>query len=92
MADPLVFTLHCQVEVWVADPDGLGELAVRDLRSSDIDWSREADDVETASAELRADPAMALAAMVDPERLIESLPGVTMRGGRVWAEANQRQG
>jgi len=86
MVEPVVMQMYCRVEVEVGDPAAVAELAVQRLRDADIDWSRERDTVDDAAAELRADLAQALASVVDPDRMLDGVPGVQARRGRWWAE------
>ncbi|MET8250410.1 hypothetical protein [Micromonospora sp. NPDC005197] len=85
---PTSVTVHiyCRVEVVVTDPAAVTGHAIADLRAADIDWSEEADDLETAVEELRSDLATSLAAVVDISQLGDGIPGVEFRGGLCWAE------
>ncbi|MER7009678.1 hypothetical protein ABT297_42470 [Dactylosporangium sp. NPDC000555] len=83
---PVVLQVYCRVEVVIDDPAAVTELAVRRLRDANIDWSREQDTVEDAAAELRADLVQALASVVDPDRMLDGVPGAEIRRGRWWAE------
>lgn len=82
----VVLQVYCRVEVIVEDAEAVTELAVEQLRAADIDWAEEPDTFEEAAGELRGDLARALAAVVDPERMLEGVPGVEVRRGRWWAE------
>ncbi|MFG2107370.1 hypothetical protein [Micromonospora chersina] len=84
--EPVVMQVYCRVEVVVDDPDAVAALAVRRLRDADIDWSSEPDTIEEAAAELRAGLPQALASLVDPDRLLDGVPGARVRRGRWWAE------
>ncbi|WP_405089607.1 hypothetical protein OG767_17925 [Micromonospora sp. NBC_01392] len=77
--------VHCRVEVVVDDPRAVTALAQRRLREADIDWAHEPDTVEEAVAELGANLPLALAGLVDPERLLTDVPGVRFRGAHCWA-------
>ena len=78
--------IHCRLTVTMDDPEAVAELAVQELRAADIDWAEEEDDLETATAELRADLVRSVAAVADPERMLAGTPGLTIDGGHVWAE------
>ncbi len=78
--------VYCRVGVVVDDPAAVAELAVQRLREADIDWPSEQDTVENAVAELRTDLVQALASVVDPDRMLDGVPGVEVRRGRWWAE------
>lgn len=84
---PLTLHVYCRIDVVVTDPQALIERAVAELRAADIDWSTEEDDLESASAELRADLPLSLAAVADISRVVDGVPGMAFRGGRCWAEA-----
>ncbi|MBM0257068.1 hypothetical protein [Micromonospora sp. 4G55] len=88
MSDPTpqVLQLYCRVEVSVTDPAALTAHAVAQLRAADIDWSREEDDLASAVAELRGDPARALGSVADISRILDDVPGVEFRGGACRAE------
>ena len=83
---PITVQLHCRLTVTVHDPGAVTDLAVRQLRDADIDWSAEEDDLETAAAELKADLLNSVAGLAEPDQLFAGIPGVTVDGGRVWAE------
>lgn len=78
--------VHLRVEVEITDPAAVTAAAVADLRSGDIDWATEADDRESAAAELGADLLNSLAGLVDPEPSFARVPGVIVRGAHIWAE------
>ena len=78
--------VYCWIEVVVDDPMAVAERAVHDLRDADIDWSVEQDTLEEAIAEIRGDLSQALASLVEPDKMLEGVPGVQVRGGRLWAE------
>jgi hypothetical protein len=78
--------IHCRLTVTMDDPEAVAEMAVQELRAADIDWAEEEDDLETAAAELRADPSNALAGLAEPDFLFPDVPGVTVTGGHIWAE------
>jgi hypothetical protein len=84
--EPIVMQVYCRVEVVVDDPAAIVELAVRRLRDADIDWSRERDTFEDAADELRSNLTQALAGVVNPERILDGVPGAEIRRGRWWAE------
>lgn len=86
---PVVMQVYCRVEIAIDDPGAVTDLAVRQLRDADIDWPDEPDTLAEAIVELRQDLSLALASMVDPERMLAGLPGVEMRGGRLWAEPGE---
>lgn len=83
---PVTMHLYCRVEVTVTDPSAVTGHAIADLRSADIDWSTEEDDLETAVEELRLDLATSLAGVADISRICDDIPGVEFRGGLCWAE------
>ncbi|MGC5018739.1 MULTISPECIES: hypothetical protein [unclassified Micromonospora] len=85
-AKSIIVQVYCRLEVTVDDPDAVSELAGQQLRTADIDWSSERDTVEEAVAELRGDLAQSLASLVNPDRVLEGVPGVEVRRGRWWAE------
>ncbi|RZU53265.1 hypothetical protein EV385_5173 [Krasilnikovia cinnamomea] len=89
MGEPVVMQVYCRVEVVVDDQAAVAELAVQRLGDAEIDWSREQDTVEDAVAELRTDLVQALASVVDPERMLDGVPGVQVRRGRWWAERGE---
>jgi hypothetical protein len=78
--------VYCRIEVMVDDPDAVTELAVQDLREADIDWQSETDTLDGAVAEMRGDLPQALSSVVRPERMLDEVPGVDIRGGRWWVE------
>ncbi|MEH0939181.1 hypothetical protein [Micromonospora psammae] len=81
------FQVYCRVEVVVTDAQALTGHAVAELTAADIDWSEEDDDLPSAIAELRADPAAALDSVVDIGALVDGVPGVEALRGRSWVEA-----
>ncbi|MEU5786136.1 hypothetical protein ABZ754_00215 [Micromonospora purpureochromogenes] len=83
---PLTLHLYCRVDVLITDTQALTDRAVAELRDADIDWSKEDDDLESATAELRGSVAVSLGAVADISRMIEGAPGVEFRGGLCWAE------
>jgi hypothetical protein len=85
-AQPITVQIYCRLTVTVDDPEVVTELAVQQLRDADIDWSAEEDDLEAASAELRADLLDALSDLAEPHRMLDGVPGVDVRGGRIWVE------
>ncbi len=85
--DAVTVQIYVRLEVTVHDPAAVTGLAVRQLREADIDWAAEADDLETAAAELGADLITSLAAVADPDGLLAGVPGVEFGSARVWAEA-----
>ncbi|MFI7546518.1 hypothetical protein [Actinoplanes sp. NPDC049599] len=85
-SQPLTVQIYCRLTVTVHRPEAVTDLAVRQLRDADIDWSAEEDDLETAAGELRADLLNSLAGLVEPDRLLDGIPGVTAEDARVWAE------
>ncbi|WP_246248395.1 hypothetical protein [Micromonospora maritima] len=87
--EPVVMRVLCRVEVVVDDPDAVTALAERRLRRADIDWTDEPDTLDEAAAALRADLPSALAALVDPERLLADVPGVRFRGAHCWATPHE---
>ncbi|PWR09544.1 hypothetical protein DKT68_12150 [Micromonospora acroterricola] len=78
--------VYCRVDLVVTDPAAVTAHALAELRSANIDWSTEEDDVDTAAAELRGDLARSLASVVDIRRVGDGVPGVEFRGGLCWAE------
>lgn len=85
-SQPITVQVHCRITVTVEDPQAVTDLAVHHLRSANIDWSEEEDDLATAVAELRADLLRSVAALAEPERMLAGTPGLTVDGGHVWAE------
>lgn len=83
---PFTLHLYCRVDVLVTDTETLTNRAVAEMRDAEIDWSKEDDDLESATAELRRDVALSLGAVTDISRMIEDVPGVEFRGGLCWAE------
>jgi hypothetical protein len=83
---PIVMQVYCRVEIRIDDPEVVLAAAERELRTADIDWSREVDTVEEAVAELRGDLAMSVASLVEPYRMLDDVPGMEFRGGTCWAE------
>jgi len=83
---PITVQVHCRLTVTVHDPGAVTDLAVRQLRDADIDWSAEEDDLESAAEELRGDLLNSLAGLADPDHLFAGIPGVTVDGGHIWAE------
>lgn len=83
---PVIVQLYCRVEVVVTDPAAVTGRAIADLRTADIDWSAQEDDLETAVEELGSDLVTSLAAVVDISQLGNGVPGVEFRGGLCWAE------
>jgi hypothetical protein len=83
---PITVQIHCRLTVTVDDAGAVTALATEQLRTSDIDWAAEDDDLETAAAELAADLPNSLAGLADPSRLFPDIPGVTVTGGHIWAE------
>ena len=81
-----VMQVYCRIEVVVDDPMAVAKRAVQELRDADIDWSVEQDTLAEAIAEIRGDLSQALASLVEPDRMLEGVPGVQVRGGRSWAE------
>jgi hypothetical protein len=77
------------LEVVVHDPEAVTSLAGQQLREADIDWSEEDDDVETAVGELTADLVQSVAGVGDPHRIFNGVPGLEVRGGRIWAEIGE---
>jgi hypothetical protein len=82
---PITVQIHCRLTVTVHDPEAVTDLAVQQLRAAEIDWPAEEDDLETASAELKADLLNSLAGLAEPDQMFAGIPGVTVNGGRVWA-------
>ncbi|WP_229073306.1 hypothetical protein [Actinoplanes sp. DH11] len=78
--------VHCRLTVRVDDPTAVTALAVQRLRSADIDWAGEEDDLETAAAELGADLLTSIAGLADPNRLLADVPGAEVTGAHVWTE------
>lgn len=86
---PITVQVYCRLTVTVDDPDTVTDLAVQRLRSGDIDWPAEEDDLETAAEDLGADLLNAVAGLADPHRMFSGVPGVETQGGRLWAEHGQ---
>ncbi|MFC3988080.1 hypothetical protein [Actinoplanes siamensis] len=84
--EPVVMQVYCRVEVSIEDPAAVAELAVRRLREAEIDWADEPGTLEQGEQELRADLPQALAGLVDPLVMFRDVPGVDLRGARLWAE------
>ncbi|MET8229246.1 hypothetical protein ABZS77_01015 [Micromonospora sp. NPDC005298] len=84
---PVTLHVYCRIDLVVTDPAAVTAHAVGELRSADIDWSTEDDDVETATAELRTDLHLSLASVLDLSRIADGVPGVEFRGGRCRAES-----
>lgn len=87
---PITVQLNCRLTVTVDNPDAVTTLAVQQLRDADIDWATEEDDLETAAAELKADLLNSLAGLAEPDQLFPDVPGVTVTGGRIWAEPSNQ--
>jgi hypothetical protein len=83
---PRVFRIHCHFDLTVLDAGQLSQLAAEDLRQADIDWSQEADDLETACQELVDKPGMALAGLLDPQKMFVGLPISPYCSATLWAE------
>ncbi|GLH96056.1 hypothetical protein [Phytohabitans aurantiacus] len=86
---PVMMQVYCRVEVVVHDPEAVTDLAARELREADIDWSKEEDDMESAVAELKANLRQSLASFANPHNLLDGVPGVEVRAGFVWAEQGE---
>jgi hypothetical protein len=84
--------VHCRLTVTVEDPEVVAALAVRRLGEADLDWAEEEDDLATASEELGADLLACVASLADPARMLAGVPGVSVEGGHVWAEPDDRKG
>ncbi|MEV7329957.1 hypothetical protein [Micromonospora sp. NPDC093244] len=52
---PVTLHVYCRIDVLVTDPEAVTAHAVAALRSGDIDWSTEEEDVDTATTGLRSD-------------------------------------
>lgn len=85
---PVTVQVHCRLTVLVDDPTAVTTLAVQRLRSADIDWTDEEDDLETAAGELGSDLLNSIAGLADPDRLLADVPGAEVTGAHVWAEPN----
>jgi hypothetical protein len=85
-SQPVTVQIYCRLTVTVHDPQAVTSIAVQQLRDAEIDWSAEEDDLETAAEELRGDLLNSLASLAEPDRMLTGIPGVSSRGGRVWAE------
>lgn len=83
---PVTVQIYCRLEVTVHDPDAVTALAVQRLREARIDWSAEDDDLETAAVELGADLLNSLAGIVEPDHMLDGIPGVSTASARIWAE------
>ncbi len=88
-SQPTTVQIYCCLTVAVHDPEAVTNLAVQQLRDADIDWAVEEDDLETASAELKADLLNSLADLAEPDRMLDGIPGVDARGGRLWVEQGE---
>ncbi len=84
-SQPLTVQVYCRLTVTVEDPRAVTELAARHLRDADIDWSKEDDDLATATAELEGDLLRCIAAVAAPHRMLDGIPGLDSGGGQVWA-------
>ncbi|MFJ6163668.1 hypothetical protein ACIQH6_00985 [Micromonospora orduensis] len=84
---PVTLHVYCRVDLVVTDPQAVTAHAVAGLRSANIDWSTEEDDLDTAAEELRGDLVGSLASVLDISRVTDGVPGVEFRGGRCWAES-----
>lgn len=78
--------VYCRVEVVVRDPGAVTALAEQRLRAAAIDWPSERDTLQEAAAELRADLLQSVAGLVEPDGLLDGVPGVELRRARWWAE------
>ena len=85
-SQPTTVQIYCRLTVAVHDPESVTDLALQHLQNADIDWSVEEDDLETASAELKGDLLNSLASLAEPDRMLDGIPGVDARGGRIWVE------
>ena len=85
-AKPVVIQLYCRLRIRIDDPHAVLEAAEQRLRSANIDWSSEQDTLEEAVAELRSDLAQSVASLADPDQVLADVPGLEVRGGRLWAE------
>ncbi|MGK5440522.1 hypothetical protein ACSNN7_01640 [Micromonospora sp. URMC 105] len=83
---PLTLHLYCRIDVVITDAHALTDGAVAELHAADVDWSKEDDDLQAATAELRGSVAFSLGAVADVGRLVDGVPGVEFRGGVCWAE------
>jgi len=86
MTQPVTVQIHCRLTVTVHSPEAVTEFAVRQLAAAGIDWAEEEDDLETATAEMRADLLDCLASVAEPARMLDGIPGVSAEGGHIWAE------
>lgn len=80
--------LHLRMDVVVHDPDAILDLAAQRLRDADpraVDRVSEQNTVEEAVAETR-DLAGSVASLMNPDRVLEGVPGVEIRGGQTWAQ------
>lgn len=89
LGQPVAMRVYLHLRMSVTDPDAVLDLAEQRLREANIDWSSESETVDEAAAELRADLANSLASLVEIDRVLDGVPGVEVRGGRVWAERNE---
>lgn len=86
---PITVQIYCRLTVTVDDPQAVTGLAVERLRDARIDWSAEPDDLETAAAELGTDLLASIAGLVEPDRMLDDVPGVRTGGARFWAERGE---
>jgi hypothetical protein len=88
-SQPTMVQIYCRLTVAVHDAEAVTNLAIQQLRNADIDWSVEEDDLETASTELKANLLNSLASLAEPARMLDGIPGVDPRGGRIWVEKGE---
>jgi hypothetical protein len=81
-----VLQVYCRIEVVIDDPAAVAQRAIEALREADIEWSTEQDTLPEAIADIRDDLSQALASLIEPDRMLEGVPGIQVRGGRWWAE------
>jgi hypothetical protein len=86
ISQPVTVQIYCRLTITVHDQEAVTGRAVRELREADIDWSAEEDDLETAATDLTTDLLTSLASLAEPNRMLAGIPGITTKGGRVWAE------
>jgi hypothetical protein len=87
---PVSVQVHCRLTVTIEDASIVAALAVRRLGEADIDWAEEEDDLATASEQLGDDLLACVASLADPARMFDGVPGVSVEGGHVWAEPDDR--
>jgi hypothetical protein len=86
--EPIVVQLHLRMDVVVHDPDAILDLAAQRLRDADpraVDRVSAQNTVEEVVAEGR-DLARSVASLMNPDRVLEGVPGVEIQGGQTWGQ------